>query len=274
MQRWPVLPALVMTALIVAGIFAPLISPQSAVDPDLRHRNDPPIWMDGGTAERILGGDALGRDVLSRAIYGARVSLLVVAVSLASGYAVGVSLGLISGYAGGLFDEVTMRLVDVWFSIPFLLLALIVAIVFKPSVIVVVCLLALVTWSAFVRNVRAEVLVIKEMDYVMAARIGGASPARIMYRHVFPMIVNTTVVIATLRVGGLILSEASLSFLGAGIPASTPSWGVMIAEGRAYLDTAWWISTIPGIALFGVVMSMNFLGDWMRDRFDPRLRQL
>jgi len=274
MQRWPVLPATVMIALVVAGVFAPFIAPQSAVDPDLRHRNDPPIWMEGGSTERILGGDALGRDVLSRAIYGARISLMVVAVSLASGYVVGVTLGLISGYAGGLIDETTMRLVDVWFSIPFLLLALIVAIVFKPSVFVVVALLALVTWSAFVRNVRAEVLVIKEMDYVMAARISGASPIRIVYRHVFPMIVNTTVVIATLRVGGLILSEASLSFLGAGIPASTPSWGVMIAEGRAYLDSAWWISTIPGIALFAVVMSMNFLGDWMRDRFDPRLRQL
>lgn len=268
------MPFAVMITLITCGIFAPLIAPQSAVDPDLRHRNDPPVWMKGGTSERLLGADSLGRDVLSRALYGARVSLLVVAVSLVSGYIVGVSLGLLSGYAGGLVDEIIMRLVDVWFSIPFLLLALIVAIVFSPSVIVVVCLLALVTWSAFVRNVRAEVLVIKEMDYVRAARISGASSVRIMARHVFPMIVNTTVVIATLRVGGLILSEASLSFLGAGIPASTPSWGVMISDGRAYLDSAWWISTIPGIALFGVVMSMNFLGDWMRDRFDPRLRQL
>ncbi len=273
-RKWPVLPVAVLALLICCGLFAPLIAPQSAVDPDLVHRNDPPVWMDGGTTTRILGADNLGRDVLSRTIYGARVSLLVVSVSLATGYVIGVGLGLVSGYFGGLIDELIMRLVDVWFSIPFLLLALIVAIVFNPSITVVVGLLALVTWSAFVRNVRAEVLVIKEMDYIRAARVSGASPTRIIWRHVFPMIVNTTVVIATLRVGGLVLSEASLSFLGAGIPASTPSWGVMIAEGRSYLDSAWWIATIPGIALFAIVMSMNFLGDWLRDRLDPRLRQL
>lgn len=273
-RRWPILPLATLATLVIVGIFAPWIAPDDPGRTSLTLRNQPPFWMDGGSFERILGADHVGRDVLSRTIYGARISLIIVAVSLSTGFIVGTALGVSAGYSGGWIDELVMRLVDLWFAIPFLLLALIVVVIFSPSLIVVLVLLALLTWAAFVRNIRAEVLVLKKLEYIDAARISGASAWRIGLRHLLPGVVNTALVIATLRVGGLILAEASLSFLGAGIPPPTPAWGVIIADGRSYLDTAWWVSTVPGLALFGVVMSMNFLGDWMRDRFDPKLRQI
>ena len=191
-----------------------------------------------------------------------------------SGAAIGVTIGLFAGYYGGWFDEIAMRMVDVWFAIPFLLLALIVVVVLSPSLNVVLGLLALQSWAAFVRNVRAEVLVLKTADFVAMSKIAGGSTLRIIWRHLLPGVFNTVLVLATLRVGGLILAEASLSFLGAGIPAPTPAWGVMVADGRFYLDTSWWIAVWPGLAIVFVVMSMNFLGDWLRDRLDPRLRQV
>ena len=212
--------------------------------------------------------------MLSRIIDGARISLLVVAVSLAAGITVGVSLGLLAGYYSGVIDEIISRIWDIWASIPFLLIALIIATVVGNSLWTVMGLLAMLSWSAFVRNVRAEVLTLKERDYVYQARIIGSNPLHILRRHILPNVINTIVVIATLRVGGLILAEASLSFLGVGIPKPQATWGNMIADGNQYLRDAWWISLFPGIAIFMVVMSLNFLGDWLRDRWDPRLRQL
>lgn len=274
MRRWPVIPAVIIVTLVICGIFAPLIAPHSYREQDLRARNAPPAWMEGGSRERLLGGDPVGRDLLSRLIHGARVSLAVAGVSLASGAIVGTALGVIAGYAGGFVDEVIMRLVDVWFSIPFLLLALVVVVVYEPSLTVILCLLALLSWSAFVRNIRGEILLLKTTDYVAIARIAGASPVRIVFRHIVPGVFNTILVIASLRVGQLILAEASLSFLGAGIPSPTPAWGVMVAEGRDYLDHAWWVATFPGVAILLTVLSVNFFGDWLRDRLDPRLRQI
>jgi len=274
LRRWPVIPAVILLVLAVCAIFASQIAPESYRKTDLRQRNVPPIWLEGGSSARILGGDVVGRDLLSRLIHGARISLTVAAISMGSGALVGVTLGVLAGYFGGLVDEILMRLVDVWFSIPFILLALVVVLAFGASLQIVLALLAILAWSAFVRNVRAEVLLIKETDYLAAARIAGASAFRIMLRHMVPGVINTAVVIATLRVGQLILAEASLSFLGAGIPSPTPAWGVMVADGRNYLDSAWWVSTFPGFAILFTVMSFNFLGDWLRDRLDPRLRQI
>ena len=216
----------------------------------------------------------MGRDVLSRVIHGARVSLAVMAVALSAGLLIGTTLGLIAGYAGGIVDETITRIVDIWLGFPFLLLALVVAIVIGASFTIVMILMVLLAWSSFVRNVRADVLVLKESDFVALARISGASTQRIIIKHILPGTIGTVTVIASLSVGSLILSEATLSFLGAGIPAPTPSWGNMVAEGRDYLQTAWWTSVFPGVALFLTVMSLNFLGDWLRDRLDPRLRQL
>ena len=207
-------------------------------------------------------------------MHGARISLAVMAIALVTGLLVGTTLGIVAGYFGGLTDEFITRIVDIWLGFPFILLALVVAVVVGASFTTVMALLALLAWSSFVRNVRADVLVLRKADYVLISRVMGASGPRILIRHILPGLVGTITVIASLRVGQLILAEATLSFLGAGIPLPTPSWGNMINDSYDYLRTAWWTSTFPGLALFMTVMSLNFLGDWIRDRLDPRLRQL
>ncbi|MCH7625041.1 MAG: ABC transporter permease [Chloroflexi bacterium] len=261
--------------LIITGLFAPWIAPNDPLAQDLTLRNNPPFWdAEEGTTSRLLGADHVGRDVLSRVIHGARISLMVVSVSLSTGLFIGTTLGLIAGYAGGIVDEIIMRLVDVWLALPFILIALVAVVVFGASLGLVIVLLALFTWPSFVRYVRAEVLSLKERDYVALAKVSGASTTRIILRHILPGVMNTIIVITTLRVGQLILTEATLSFIGAGIPSPTPAWGVIVAEGRSYVTIAWWSSLLPGLAIFMVVMSLNFLGDWMRDRLDPRLRQI
>ena len=221
-----------------------------------------------------LGGDHIGRDLLSRVIHGARVTLTVSMIALLSGLLVGVAMGLISGYFGGFVDEVIMRITDIWLGIPFILLAIVVVIAVGQTFIILLMLLALTVWATFVRNVRGEVLTIKERDYVSLARVAGASTFRMIIWHILPGVVNTIIVLATLRVGQVILTESILSFLGAGIPPPTPAWGAMVSDGRLYINDAWWISFFPGLCIFLLVMSLNFFGDWLRDRLDPRLRQL
>jgi len=274
LRRWPIFPVVILATLIVVGIFAPWIAPHSPTEANLRHRNAPPVWMEGGSSEHLLGADPLGRDLLSRIIHGARVSLLVAAVSIGAGVAVGVTAGIVSGYYGGLLDEFIMRLADVSRAVPYILIALVVAIVFGQSLAAILGILAFATWPVFARQVRAETLILKETDYVSLARIAGAPTIRIMFRHILPGVVNTVTVVATLQVGALILTEAILSFLGAGIPPPTPAWGVMVAEGKDYLTLAWWVSFFPGMAIFLTVLGLNFMGDWLRDYLDPRLRQL
>lgn len=280
-RRWPIIPGVVLTALVFAAVFAPWISPMGPIDQNLRARTAPPFWYSEWYASHprvertyILGADHVGRDVLSRMLHGSRISLMVAMVALVAGTLTGTALGLLSGYYGGLPDEIITRTVDVWHALPFLLIAILAAMTLGQSVTIVMALLAFAAWSSGVRNVRAEVLTLKTRDYVLQARIAGASDARILFRHLLPGVINTVVVIASLRVGGLILAEAGLSFLGAGIPPPTPTWGNMISEGREYLNSAWWIAFFPGVAIFLVVMSFNFVGDWLRDRWDPRLRQV
>ena len=273
-RRWPVLSGVVLLIFVLMAIFAPLIVPHDPGFSILKERNIPPAWYEEGTWKYPLGKDPIGRDVLSRLIAGARTSLMVVAVSIVVGTILGTGLGLIAGYFGGFIDELVMRLVDIWYGIPFVMVALIVAITLGPGLSTMMGLLAAASFAGFVRQVRAEVLSIKERDYVALAIVAGASPFRILIRHVLPGVINTVVVIATLTTGGLILAEAFLSFLGAGIPPPTPTWGGMVADGREYLRTAWWITVVPGIAILLVVLSLNFLGDWLRDRLDPRLRQV
>ena len=277
LRRWPILPGLVLAALVFSAIFAPWIAPQAPNVQALRDRNAPPIWLadeEGKwTQSYLLGADQVGRDVLSRIIHGARISLAVAGVALLSGLLVGVTLGLVAAWYGGVIDEVIARTVDIWHALPFLLVAIVVVTLFGGSLTVLMGVLAMVSWAGFVRNVRADVLSLREREYVLMARVCGASPARVIVRHILPGVVPTIMVIATLAVGGLILTEATLSFLGAGIPAPTPSWGLMVSEGREYLTTAWWSSFFPGLAIFLVVMSLNFMGDWIRDFTDPRLRQ-
>ena len=280
-RRWPIISIVIISILALVAIFAPLISPQSPIENNLRDRNAPPFWYtewyeenDKVTRTYILGADPIGRGVLSRLIHGARISMLVVLVATVSGTVLGTGLGMIAGYAGGIVDEIITRIVDIWLGLPFILLALIVAITIGAGLLTMMGLLALAAWPAFVRNVRAEVLTLRERDYVALAKISGASSIRILMRHILPGVLNTVLVIATLRIGQLILTESFLSFLGAGIPPPTPTWGGIIADGREYLRDAWWVSVFAGVAIGLTVLALNFLGDWMRDTFDPRLRQV
>ena len=278
LQKWPVIPIFFISILVLLAVFADV----TGYDPELPALRDRSLPMFSEPVDPLtkdltrhwLGADQFGRDTLTRIMHGARITLYVLLISAVSGTIIGTAYGLIAGYFGGFVDDILMRILDLVYSIPFLLLALVAAIVFDPSLTVVIVLLAFLAWPAFVRNVRAEILTLKERDYIMYARVAGASRIRMMYKHLLPGVINTVIVIATLRIGQLILAEASLSFLGAGVPPPTPVWGALVAEGRDYLNSAWWVSIWPSLGIFLVVMSLNFLGDWFRDKFDPRLRQL
>jgi|TARA_B100001971_G_scaffold30415_1_gene24773 peptide/nickel transport system permease protein len=228
-----------------------------------------------GSSRFLLGTDHLGRDVLSRVIYGARISLLVSIITLAVGGSIGVTMGLAAGWYGGFVDELLMRLVDIKLAIPLILIALVLVITLGQSLWIIVTVLCLFIWPRFARQVRGEVLQLKHMDYVSLAKVSGASTPRILFIHIFPGTINTLIVVATLQVGIVILLESTLSFLGAGVPPPTPAWGSMVSDGRDKLaGGVWWISTFPGLAIMITVMSLNLFGDWLRDTLDPRLRQL
>lgn len=232
------------------------------------------MWDEDGTSRYILGADQQGRDVFSRVIHGARITLIVTAAALALGGTLGVLFGMIAGYYGGWIDELILRIVDVSLAIPLVFIALVVVSTMGQNFGILVVLLSVHAWSTFTRQIRAETLQIKHSDYIQLAQIVGASTPRLLSRHVLPGLVSTITVIATLEVGTIILTEAILSFLGVGIPPPTAAWGSMIADGRTYVTTAWWVSFFPGIAIVLVVLGLNFMGDWLRDHFDPVLRQI
>ncbi len=273
-RRYPTLPLVVLAILVFAGVFAGALETDDPRAGGIRGRHTPPAWMADGSTEHLLGTDHAGRDVFSRLLHGARISLVVAGIALTSGFLVGTTMGITSGYYGGWVDEVMTRVVDIWQALPFLMVALVCVLLFGQSLNLLLVLMALLAWVPFVRVIRSQTLVIKNEPYVDLARVAGCSVPRILIRHILPGVINTAVVIATLTVGGLILAEAALSFLGAGVPSPTPTWGSMVQEGRNYLSTAWWPTVFPGVAIFAVVMSLNFTGDWLRDRLDPRLRQL
>jgi peptide/nickel transport system permease protein len=274
LRRWPIIPMFILAVFIFTGIFAPLIAPHDPERGSLRDRNVPPAWEEGGSSEFLLGTDHLGRDMLSRVIFGARISLTVAVVTLSVGMGIGVASGLIAGWYGGWVDEFLMRIVDIKLAIPTILLALVLVLALGQSFMIIVAILAIAVWPRFARNVRGEVLQLKTMDFVALAKVAGASTPRILAIHIFPGVINTLIVLATLEVGIVILLESTLSFLGAGVPPPTPAWGSMVSDGRDRLAVAWWISTMPGVAIMMSVLSMNLFGDWIRDRLDPRLRQL
>ena len=273
LRRWPITSIIVLVPFAIAAVAAPLVAPYGLNEVELGDRLVPPLFF-GGTTKYVLGTDALGRDMLSRIIYGARITALVAGVALVTGGLFGTAMGLISGYFGGWIDEAIMRIVDIKFSLPFILIALALTLIYGSSLPLLLGLLAFLTWGGFARQVRGEVLLLREMDYVKLAKVAGASTLRILIKHIFPGVANTVAVVATISVGGLILAEAGLSFLGAGVPPPSPAWGSMTAAGRLYIATSWWASVIPGLAIALVVVALTLLGDWMRDRLDPRLRQV
>jgi peptide/nickel transport system permease protein len=278
-----ILPSIVLLLMVICAIFADLswlglpqygLSPHDPNKTSPRDKFLPPAFMEGGKSEYLLGTDKLGRDILSRVIHGARVSLSVSLLAIFITAALGTMLGIFSGYVGGRVDAFIMRIVDVALSFPGLLLAMLLAVAVGPGFWTVVFALSVLGWAFYARLVRGESLRISQSDFVAQARVNGASPFRIMVRHIFPNVVNSLIVLMTLQVGMMILSEAALSYIGIGITAPQASWGSMVSDGRSELDRAWWISTFPGIAIGLVVMSGNFLGDWIRDKLDPRLRQV
>ncbi len=273
-RRYPVIPLFILGAFALMAVFADWLAPHSPTTGPLRDRLMPPFWLEGGSANHLLGTDKVGLDILSRIIFGARTSLAIGGVAVAVGGIVGTVLGLVTGYYGRWLDAIVMRITDAMLSLPIILIALLFAVRLGASFQTLIIVLALVLWARFARLVRGEVLTWKEREFVALARTAGSSTLRIMVRHIFPNVLNPLVVLATLQLGWVITVEAGLSFLGAGIPPSSPSWGSMIAGGREIVGTAWWITVFPGIALILVVLSFNLLGDWLRDFLDPRTRNI
>ena len=266
------LAALALVAVVLAAVLAPWIAPHAPDRQQIVMRLRPPAPLEGGSWRHPLGTDAPGRDLLSRLIYGARVSLLVAAVATASSALIGVAVGLAAGYAGGAVDGLLTGLTEVALSFPFVLLALALIGVVGSGLDNVVLVIALTGWPTYARLVRGEVLALREREFVVAARAVGATELRVAVRHVLPNLIPSVLAVATTEAATVILLESSLSFLGLGVPPSIPSWGAMLAEGRPYLDTAWWLSTLPGLTILLVALSINILGDHLRDRLDPTLK--
>jgi peptide/nickel transport system permease protein len=274
MRRAPWIPVVIIATMVVMALFAPLLAPHDPINQVLRDKLLPPFWMEGGNPKYILGTDGFGRDILSRLIYGARVSLIVALLALTAGGGVGLVIGIVSGYTGGFVDNVLMRMVDAAFTFPAILFALLLAVTMGQGMTTLIIAISLLLWASFARVIRGEVLSVKQRDFVALARVRGCSPLRIMATHILPNVFNTFMVLVTLNIGVVIIAEASLSFLGAGIPPPMPTWGLMVSEGRGRIADAWWVSLIPGLAITLLVLSVNVFGDWLRDRLDPRLRQL
>jgi peptide/nickel transport system permease protein len=273
-RRLPLLPLLVIAAFVLISLFGEWLTPMSPNAQSLQLRFLPPAWVEGGNTHHLLGTDNLGRDLLSRISVGARASFIVSISALAFGSALGSIIGLVAGYYGGKIDTFLMRAADGMMAVPLVLAALLLVAVIGPGVYTVVIAVSLILWARFARLIRGEVLSVRERDFIALARIAGASDRRIMFVHILPNVLNSVVVLLTLQLGFVIVVEATLSFLGAGIPPPTPTWGQMVAAGRTYIETAWWMSLFPGLAIAAVVLSFNLLGDWLRDHLDPKLRQL
>jgi peptide/nickel transport system permease protein len=265
---------LVLATFVLVALAGPFVAPQDPNVGELGARLAPPYLFGGNNADYLLGADELGRDILTRLVYGSRVSLLVGLSSVAIGGAFGVVFGLLTGYYGGVLDAVIMRLADVQLAFPFILLAIAVLAVLGPGLVNVIVVLGLAGWVGYARIVRGQVLSQKERDYITAARTVGVPDVTIIFRHLLPNCITPVIVIATFGVANNIIAEAGLSFLGLGVGVDIPTWGGMLAEGRDYLTTAWWLATLPGVAIFLVVLSINLIGDWIRDLLDPRLRNV
>jgi peptide/nickel transport system permease protein len=274
-EGFPYIPIAILFALAFIAIFANFLAPYDPEVGALGNRFKPPAWQQGGVAEHFLGTDHIGRDVLSRLIFGARVSMIVGFTAVIVAGCIGTALGILSGYFGGWVDQVIMRVVDTWLALPALTFAIFLAAVWSPSEWNIVIILGSVYWTRYARVVRSEVLSLRERDFVRLAIVAGCSKWKIMRRHILPNVVNSAIVLATLMLGVVIVTEASLSFLGVGVPPPKPAWGLMLADGKKGMMAGyWWLTVLPGLCIMMLVLSANLLGDWLRVKFDPQLRQL
>jgi peptide/nickel transport system permease protein len=274
-EGWPMVPITILVVIALVAIFADVIAPHDPQVGLLGERFRPPAWQQGGSTAHLLGTDHVGRDVLSRLIFGARVSMVVGFTAVIFAGVVGTLLGILAGYLGGWVDQVIMRVVDAWLAFPALTFAIFLAAIVGPSEMNIVIILGLVYWTRYARVVRGEVLSLKERDYVRLAIVAGCSKRTIMRRHILPNVVNSAIVLATLMLGVVIVTEAALSFLGVGVPPPKPAWGLMLADGKKGLMAGyWWLTVLPGICIMLMVLAANLLGDWLRVKLDPQLRQL
>jgi peptide/nickel transport system permease protein len=271
----PLLPLLLLSGLVFTAALADFIAPHNPEVGNLRLRYRPPVWQDRGSWEFILGTDHMGRDVLSRLIFGSRISLIVAVTAVLVAGAIGTTFGVLSGYLGGWVDQVIMRLTDAWLALPAVSFAILLAALVQPSEWNIIIILGVVYWTRYARVIRGEVLSLKERDYVRLAVVAGCNQRQIMWTHILPNIANSAIVIATLQLGVSIIAEATLSFLGVGVAPPKPAWGLMLAEGKSGLMAGyWWLSVFPGVCIMLIVLSANLIGDWFRVWSDPQLRQL
>ena len=270
--KWGVVAALLLLLIVVTALAAPLIAPYSPVEVDIEHRLGPPAWMEGGKTEHWLGTDQIGRDLLSRMIYGGRVSLLIGVSAVLVSSTIGVLLGLVAGYFGSRTDWIIMTLINIMLTFPFVLLALAVIAVLGPSLVNMVIVLGVTGWPLYARVIRAETMAIRERDFITAGRALGMSHVRIIFRQILPNLISVVVVIATLQVASVIILESFLSFLGLGVQPPTPAWGNMLGEGRVYMLNSWWIAAFPGAAIFVTTLAINLMGNALRDWLDPHMK--
>ena len=271
----PKLSSMVLLCLIVCGIFAGSLSSHNPEIGELKERLLPPCWQEGGVTKYLLGTDLMGRDILSRLIYGTRISLIVSFSAVIVASFLGTILGVISGFLGGVVDQVIMRFTDAWYSIPLVMFGVLLAVTLGPGTLNIVIIISLVSWARYARVSRGLTLSLKSRDFIHLATIAGCGKVRIMVQHILPNVMNSMITLASLQIGVVVVMEASLTFLGVGVPPPKPAWGLMLAEGKSGLYTGhWWLITFPGLAIAMLVMSFNLLGDWLRRRLDPHFRYL
>jgi peptide/nickel transport system permease protein len=274
--EWPIVPLAILVPYVLIALFAGVIAPYDPTEPIPGAKIfAPPFWAAGGSSQALLGTDFQSRDVLSRLIYGSQVSLIVGLTGTLVAGGIGTAMGVMAGYLGGWVDQVVMRVTDAWLALPALVFAIFLATVSGPSMWNIVIILGAVYWTRYARVIRGEVLSLREREFVKLAEIAGASRARVILRHILPNVLNSAMVLASLTIGVVIIAEASLSFLGVGVPPPQPAWGSMLAEGRAMLMAGdWWLTVFPGLCILLVVLATQLLGDWLRIRLDPQLRNL